>query len=65
MKIGSIVQSKYRLSNGKEGNLGVVLKIADPYTANYQSAPKVVARVFYPKTHTHGWVDLKDMKVIA
>jgi hypothetical protein len=42
-----------------------VLKIADPYTSNYQSAPKVVARVFYPKTRTSGWVDLNNMKVIA
>tara|TARA_R110000765_G_scaffold34104_1_gene77514 strand:- start:153 stop:353 length:201 start_codon:yes stop_codon:yes gene_type:complete len=65
IKVGSIVQSKYRLSSGKEGNLGLVLKIADPYTSNYRSAPRVTARVFYPKTRTSGWVDLNNMKVIA
>jgi len=64
IKVGSIIQSEYT-HNGKKGNIGIVLKIADAYTSNYQSAPKVVARVFYPKTRTHGWVDLKDMKVLT
>ena len=64
IKVGSMIQSEYT-HNGKKGNIGIVLKIADPYTSNYQSAPKVVARVFYPKTRTSGWVDLKDMKVLA
>ena len=64
IKVGSMIQSEYT-HNGKEGNIGIVLKIADPHTSNYQSAPQVLARVFYPKTRTSGWVDLKDMKVLA
>tara|TARA_R110000824_G_scaffold157117_1_gene330529 strand:+ start:841 stop:1038 length:198 start_codon:yes stop_codon:yes gene_type:complete len=64
IKVGSMVQSEYT-HNGKKGNIGIVLKIADPYTANHQSAPVYVARVFYPKTRTSGWVDLNDMKVVA
>ena len=64
IKVGSMVQSEH-IHNGKKGNIGIVLKIADPYTSNYQSAPKVVARVFYPKTRTSGWVDLNDMKVLT
>ena len=64
IKVGSMIQSEYT-HNGKKGNIGIVLKIADPYTSNYQSAPKVVARVFYPKTRTSGWVKIEDMKLIA
>ena len=29
IEVGNMVQSKYRLSNGKEGNLGVVLRFHD------------------------------------
>ena len=64
IKVGSMIQSEYT-HNGKEGNIGIVLKIADPYTSNYRSAPRVTARVFYPKTRTSGWVDLSNMKVIS
>jgi len=64
IKVGSMIQSEYT-HNGKKGAIGIVMKIADPYTSNYQNAPKVLARVFYPKTRTSGWVDLRDMKVLA
>ena len=64
IKVGSVVQSAY-IQNGMKGDLGIVLKIADPYTSNYRSTPRVTARVFYPKTRTSGWVDLNDMKVLT
>ena len=64
IKVGSMIQSAYT-HNGREGNIGIVMKLADPYTSNYQSAPVALARVYYPKTRTSGWVDLKDMKAIA
>ncbi len=57
IKVGSIVQSKYRLSSGKYGNLGLVMETRN--TVGHGA----VARVFYPKTHTFGWVVVKDMKV--
>ncbi len=57
IEVGSMVQSKYRLSSsGKEGNLGLVMELRsnDAY-----------AHVYYPKTRTFGWVKSKDMKVVA
>ena len=57
IKVGSMVQSKYRLSNGKEGNLGLVLRFHDV-------VPTLI-QVFYPKTRTSGWVKDEDMKVVA
>ena len=57
IKVGSMVQSKYRLSSGKEGNLGVVLRFHD--------AVRTLMQVFYPKTRTSGWVKDEDMKVVA
>ena len=64
IKVGSMVQSEYT-HNGTKGNIGLVLEVRDTGPANYQSAPNVIARVFYPKTRTSGWVSVKDMKVIA
>ena len=64
IKVGSVVQSAY-IQNGKKGNLGLVLELSEPYTSNYRSAPRITARVFYPKTRTSGWVDLSNMKVVA
>ena len=63
IKVGSIIQSEYT-HNGKKGNIGIVLKIAEPYPVGF-GARKVVARVFYPKTRTSGWVKIEDMKLIA
>ena len=60
IKVGSMVQSKYRLSNGKPGYLGLVMEMRN--TAEEASA---VAHVYYPKTRTFGWVVTKDMKVVA
>ena len=60
IKVGSMVQSKYRLNNGKEGNLGLVMKMR-----NTEEGPYAIAHVFYPKTRTFGWVAIKDMKVVA
>ena len=60
IKVGSMVQSKYRLSSGKEGNLGLVMDLRN--TAEEASA---VAHIYYPKTRTFGWVVAKDMKVVA
>ena len=57
IKVGSMVQSKYRLSSGKEGNLGVVLRFHD--------AVPTLMQVFYPKTRTSGWVKDEDMKVVT
>ncbi len=57
IKVGSMVQSKYRLSSGKQGNMGVVLKFHDV-------VPTLI-QVFYPKTRTSGWVKDEDMKVVA
>ena len=57
IKVGSMVQSKDRLSSGKEGNLGVVLRFHD--------AVPTLMQVFYPKTRTSGWVKDEDMKVVA
>ena len=58
IEVGSMVQSKYRLSNsGKEGNLGLVVKLGGSLND--------LAQVYYPKTRTFGWVKSKDMKVVA
>ena len=56
IKVGSMVQSKYVLSSGKEGNLGLVMELRcdDTY-----------AHIYYAKTRTFGWVESKDMKVVA
>ena len=60
IKVGNMVQSKYVLSSGKEGNLGLVMDLRN--TAEEASA---VAHIYYPKTRTFGWVHTKDMKVVA
>ena len=60
IKVGNMVQSKYRLSSGKEGNRGLVMDLRN--TAEEASA---VAHIYYPKTRTFGWVHTKDMKVVA
>ena len=60
IKVGSMVQSKYRLSSGKEGNRGLVMDLRN--TAEEADA---LAHVYYPKTRTFGWVESKDMKVVA
>ncbi len=60
IEVGSMVQSKYRLSSGKEGNLGLVMDLRN--TAEEANA---LAHVYYPKTRTFGWVVSKDMKVVA
>jgi len=60
IEVGSMVQSKYRLSSGKEGNLGLVMDLRN--TAEEANA---LAHVYYPKTRTFGWVVAKDMKVVA
>ena len=60
IKVGSMVQSKYTLSSGKEGYIGLVLELRN--TAEEADA---LAHVFYPKTRAGGWVHIKDMKVVA
>ena len=60
IKVGSMVQSKYRLSSGKEGNLGLVMDLRN--TAEEADA---LAHIYYPKIRTFGWVHIKDMKVVA
>jgi len=60
IEVGSMVQSKYRVSSGKEGNLGLVMDLRN--TAEEADA---LAHVYYPKTRTFGWVVAKDMKVVA
>ena len=60
IKVGNMVQSKYVLSDGKEGNLGLVMDLRN--TAEEADA---LAHVYYPKTRTFGWVAVKDMKVVA
>jgi len=60
IKVGNMVQSKYVLSSGKEGNLGLVMDLRN--TAEEADA---LAHVYYPKTRTFGWVVAKDMKVVA
>ncbi len=60
IKVGNMVQSKYVLSSGKEGNLGLVMDLRN--TAEEADA---LAHIYYPKTRTFGWVHIKDMKVVA
>jgi hypothetical protein len=60
IKVGSMIQSKYILSSGKQGNLGLVMDLRN--TAEEADA---LAHVYYPKTRTFGWVVAKDMKVVA
>jgi len=59
IKVGSMVQSEYT-HNGKKANIGIVLRLL-----NTAEESKALARVFYPKTRTSGWVHVKDMRVIA
>ena len=59
IKVGSMIQSAY-IHNGREGNIGIVLSLL-----NTAEESKALARVFYPKTRTSGWVHTKDMKVVA
>ena len=63
IKVGSMVQSKYRLSSGKYGNRGLVMEMR--HAANHAGEIDAVAHVYYPKTRTFGWVVTKDMKVVA
>jgi len=63
IEVGSMVQSKYRLSSGKYGNLGLVVEVRDVVNHTGEVAP--VVHVYYPKTRTFGWVVGKDMKVVA
>ena len=58
IEIGSIVQSAYTSRSGKQGNMGVVLKIHDVV------GPRLI-QVFYPKSQTWTWAQAKDMKVVA
>ena len=60
IKVGNMVQSKYVLSSGKEGNLGLVMQLR-----NTEEEAFGLAHVYYPKTRTFGWVVAKDMKVVA
>jgi len=60
IKVGNMVQSKYVLSSGKEGNLGLVMEMR-----NMEEGDFALARVYYPKTRAFGWVKIKDMKVVA
>ena len=60
IKVGSMVQSKYRLSSGKPGYLGLVMEMR-----NTEEEAFSLAHVYYPKTRTFGWVVTKDMKVVA
>jgi hypothetical protein len=50
IEVGNMVRSKYILSNGKEGNLGLVMDLRN--TAEEADA---LAHVYYPKTRTFGW----------
>ena len=61
IKVGSMIQSEHT-HNGRKGNIGIVLRLL-PHITGEES--KALARVFYPKTRTSGWVNVKDMKVIA
>ena len=60
IKVGSMVQSKYRLSSGKPGYLGLVMEMR-----NTEEEAFSLAHVSHPKTLTLGWVVTKDMKVVA
>ena len=60
IEVGNMVQSKYVLSSGKEGNLGLVMELR-----NTEEEAFGLAHVYYPKTRTFGWVVAKDMKVVA
>jgi hypothetical protein len=60
IEVGNMVRSKYILSSGKEGNLGLVMDLRN--TAEEADA---LAHVYYPKTRTFGWVHTKDMQVIS
>jgi hypothetical protein len=62
IKVGSMVQSKYRLSSGEYGNLGLVMELRNTVVAGQAGS---VAHVYYPKTRTFGWVATRDMKVVA
>ena len=57
IKVGNMVQSKYVLSSGKEGNRGLVMKIAGSLSD--------LAQVYWPHNRTFGWVKCEDMKVVA
>ena len=61
IKVGSIVQSKYRMGRrAKPGKHGLVLELR-----NTEEEAFGLAHVYYPKTRTFGWVVTKDMKVVA
>jgi len=64
IKVGSMVQSKYRLSSGKPGYLGLVMELRST-TSLVTDDVAAVAHVYYPKTRTFGWVVASDMKVVA
>tara|TARA_Y100000592_G_scaffold78873_1_gene124206 strand:+ start:248 stop:442 length:195 start_codon:yes stop_codon:yes gene_type:complete len=60
IEVGNMVRSKYRLSNGKQGNLGLVMDLR-----NTAEEARVLAHLYYPKTRTFGWVHVKDMEVVS
>ncbi len=67
IKVGNMVQSRYVLSSGKEGNLGLVMDLRNTggTFGGVVEAGDALAHVYYPKTRTFGWVVAKDMKVVA
>ena len=67
IKVGSMIQSKYILSSGKQGNLGLVMDLrnTEGTFGGVVEAGAALAHVYYPKTRTFGWVVAKDMKVVA
>jgi len=61
IKVGSMVQSKYLMGRkAKPGKLGLVMELR-----NTEEEAFGLAHVYYPKTRTFGWVQTKDMKVVA
>jgi hypothetical protein len=60
IKVGNMVQSKYVSSDGKEGNIGLVMQLR-----NTEEEAFGLAHVYYPKTRRFGWVVVKDIQAIS
>jgi hypothetical protein len=59
IEVGSIVQSKYTVERHR-ARIGLVMKVREGAFVN-----QPLAQVYWPHSRTFGWVEAKDMKVVA
>ena len=59
IKVGNMVQSKYTVERHR-ARIGLVMQLRD---GAFENQP--LAQVYWPHSRTFGWVEAKDMEVVA